>query len=801
MRIIECNIDKFGVICNQKFTFSSDLNCILENNGTGKTTLCSFIKAMLYGIGESKKTSLDENDRKKYLPWSGGAAQGSMTFEAGGKIYRVERTFGARPSEDSFAIYDVLLGTKTDDFSEMLGQELFGIDREGFEETVYLSERELSPTGANKSVSAKLSDLVGCDGDIGVMDNAMKILENQRKFLQKKGGAGAIADAKLALKQKQEELSALNGYIGEIATAEKRLSEIDCEIAKIKAERDALIKLEAEAEKQKIYKELEKKQDELLSEIEALTKERDEIIVSLGGVVPEREYIDSLRLEYLASERLASQGNIQNEGADELCALKEIFVGDGADADMSELKDALPDYEEFERAKQTAKYKEIKEAFKKRIPTGEEIEAHLNALTQRKKTSPALPMALLVGAVLALALGFVISPLIFALAAALTASCVAVTVLYRRRALCEAASNEDNALEFISSLSDASPDKGNLLCEILRIKELQKDAVSLLLGDGANAERVVCDILYKYGRHTASPKEGAHALLRDYERYKHLAMREGIREDGARDNKRRAEEIKERVRSEFSRFGLDFKGGFTEIYSSLDRYAELSRLISAKRGEYERYKTDILTSSKGALTPVEGTKEKITALDARSAELNAELGALNQLIARLSSRLEEREEIENDAAQLLEKIKEYSENLEVVLKTRELLTKAKDNIQSKYLGKTESAFSKYIERISGISGEEYRLDTDFNITKSEGGISRHRDAYSRGTRELYNLAVRLALIDSLYEGEMPFIILDDPFAYLDDEKMSGAGAVISALSKGKQIIYLTCVKSRCIKKP
>ena len=801
MRIIECNIDKFGIICNQRFTFDSGLNCIFEKNGTGKTTLCSFIKAMLYGIGETKKTSLDENDRKKYLPWSGGAAQGSMTFDVGGKIYRVERSFGARPSEDTFALYDVALGTKTNDFSEMLGQELFGIDRDGFEETVYLSERELSPTGANKSVSAKLSDLVGCDGDIGVMDNAMKILENQRKFLQKKGGAGAIADAKQTLLQKQEEISALNGYIIEIATAEKRLGEIDCEIAKIKAERDALIKLEAEAEKHKIYKELEKKQGELLSEIDALTKERDGIITRLGGEVPEREYIDSLRLEYLASERLASQDNVRAVGLDELYSLKEIFVGDGADADMAELKRALPYYEDFTRLKQTSKYKEAKEAFKKRIPAQSEIDAHICALSQRKGASLTLPAVLLLGAGIALALGFVISPLIFIFAAVLTVLAVATVLISRRRALGEAKRDKDAAEEFLNSLSDVSPVKGKLIDELLRIKSLQAEAESLLLGNGADAERVVYDILYKYGRQTSSASESAHTLLRDFERYKHLSMREGIREDGARDNKRRAEEIRDRVRVEFSRFGLDFKGGFTEIYASLDRYGELSRLISAKRGEYERYKTDILTNSQGTVTPVEGAKEKIAILDARSAELNAELGALNQLIARLSSRLEEREEIENDAAGLLEKIKEYTENLEVVLKTRELLTKAKDNIQSKYLGKTESAFSKYIERISGISGEEYRLDTDFNITKSEGGISRQRDAYSRGTKELYNLAVRLALIDSLYEGEMPFVVLDDPFAYLDDEKMSGAGAVISALSKGRQIIYLTCTKSRCIKKP
>ena len=185
MKLIECYVENFGKISKQKFSFKDGLNCITADNGSGKTTLAAFIKVMLYGMSDTKKTSLEENDRKHYLPWGGGVCGGSLTFSAGGKTYRVERSFAPKAADDSYALYDTATGRISTDFPEGLGEGLFGIDADGFERTVYLSERALTPKSDNKSISAKLSDLVGCDGDIGGMDDALKVLEEKRKFYYK----------------------------------------------------------------------------------------------------------------------------------------------------------------------------------------------------------------------------------------------------------------------------------------------------------------------------------------------------------------------------------------------------------------------------------------------------------------------------------------------------------------------------------------------------------------------------------------------------------------------------------------
>ena len=122
MKLIECYVENFGKISKQKFSFTDGTNCIKGDNGSGKSTLAAFIKVMLYGMGDTRKVSLEENDRKHYMPWQGGTFGGSLTFSAGGKTYRVERSFAPKAADDTYALYDTATGRACADFPEGLGE-------------------------------------------------------------------------------------------------------------------------------------------------------------------------------------------------------------------------------------------------------------------------------------------------------------------------------------------------------------------------------------------------------------------------------------------------------------------------------------------------------------------------------------------------------------------------------------------------------------------------------------------------------------------------------------------------------
>ena len=300
MRIIECYIESFGKISAQKYEFSKGLNCIKEDNGSGKTTLAAFIKAMLYGIGDTKKQNLDENDRKHYLPWDGSAAGGSLTFESSGRIYRVERRFAPKAADDSMTVYDTATGRAVNYFDSGVGEVLFGIDADGFERTVYLSERALSPKSDNKSISAKLSDLVGCDGDLGSMDEAMKKLEEERKFYYKKGGAGELADVKAKIDELTRRLSSL----GEIERAQdgarQKMGELSRELAEAKEYAKALMKEREEALIRAAEVGFEKQQTQLKTTLDMAIERRTEVAEIFGERIPTFGEIDEA--SYKATE-------------------------------------------------------------------------------------------------------------------------------------------------------------------------------------------------------------------------------------------------------------------------------------------------------------------------------------------------------------------------------------------------------------------------------------------------------------------------------------------------------------------
>ena len=131
MKLLRLHVENFGTLHDLNLSFDSGMNLLYQKNGWGKTTLAVFIKAMLYGLPSSTKRSLDENERKKYMPWQGGAYGGSLEFETARGSFRVERFFGAKESGDAFALYDLATNKPSTVYSDALGEELKAFEEKG----------------------------------------------------------------------------------------------------------------------------------------------------------------------------------------------------------------------------------------------------------------------------------------------------------------------------------------------------------------------------------------------------------------------------------------------------------------------------------------------------------------------------------------------------------------------------------------------------------------------------------------------------------------------------------------------
>ena len=84
------------------------------------------------------------------------------------------------------------------------------------------------------------------------------------------------------------------------------------------------------------------------------------------------------------------------------------------------------------------------------------------------------------------------------------------------------------------------------------------------------------------------------------------------------------------------------------------------------------------------------------------------------------------------------------------------------------------------------------------LSVSESGALKKLDLYSSGTQDKINLCMRMALIDAMYKEDRPFVIMDDPFTNLDDERLKGGLEMVLTLAEDRQIIYMTCHDSRAV---
>lgn len=178
MRLVSCEIGGFGKISAYSHTFQEGLNAFCEDNGWGKTTFSVFVKAMFYGMEYSRKQGLSE--REHYRPWDGGVYGGSLVFEVDGKRYRVERTFGKRDKDDTFALYDDVTGKLSEDYGVNLGEEIFEVDRDSFGKSTFIPQEGLETTMTD-SINAKMGDLSTAKDDINNFDRAVKAIEEAKK--------------------------------------------------------------------------------------------------------------------------------------------------------------------------------------------------------------------------------------------------------------------------------------------------------------------------------------------------------------------------------------------------------------------------------------------------------------------------------------------------------------------------------------------------------------------------------------------------------------------------------------------
>ena len=94
MKIQELEVKNFGKFTDRRIQMEDGINILYGENESGKSTLHTFIKGMLYGIERGRGRASVYDTFSIYEPWENpNYYSGSLRFESGGKIFRIDRNF------------------------------------------------------------------------------------------------------------------------------------------------------------------------------------------------------------------------------------------------------------------------------------------------------------------------------------------------------------------------------------------------------------------------------------------------------------------------------------------------------------------------------------------------------------------------------------------------------------------------------------------------------------------------------------------------------------------------------------
>ncbi len=673
MKLIRCYVSSFGKLKGFSYDFNDNLNVIKQDNGWGKSTFATFIKCMFYGLNNTSKRSVEENERLKFRPWNSIEKFGGyVEFSWKDKRYKIERYFGSKDAEDTVCLTDLETG-KTYENQENLGKRIFQIDEQGFMSTTYFSEHHFE-IKSNTSITEKFNQVNELADDLSY-DLAIKELDKQIRSYKYSGNRGIIPELKSSIVDLDEKIQTVKN---------------DERVLNALVEECKILTLQVDDLKQKLAVCSENVKKEGKTEALTFKKNRfDQVKAEKSKILTQIDECDSLL-----------NGNMPND--DVLSGLEDCY------REMSENQS---------RAKILA----------------EDLE-NSKAYVQPVKNTPnkwlAVTGAILIALCIGLVVGGIFAGIGLIIGGAISGVLGAILIGY----LFIFAKKNDSRLQQSANLVQ---DKLNKISEY--------DSVA------KTYEQNLDKFFSGYNLNQSLPINAKIQTIRRY-----------------RDKKRSLIENLNLVEKELENFIND---------------KELQEFIK--------------TPKDGGSVQLNANKE-FNRLNEQYSILSDRLSIKKASVDRYNMQADNLSEYIRNKSELEEKLAESVNRLEVLTKTYEFLTKANENLKVKYRAPLEESLNKYLGYVSNNNNIPLAIDVDLNVTVSENNGAKVPEYYSKGTQDMFNICKRFALSDVLFKEEKPFMILDDPFYNLDDEKVKSALKLVEKLSKDYQILYLVCHNSRVV---
>ncbi|WP_283694274.1 AAA family ATPase [Clostridium perfringens] len=322
MIIKKINVKSFGKLKNKEIELKDGLNIIYGENESGKSTLQSFIKVMLYGV-DNKRGKKTLSDRSKFTPLGEGSFSGELLIDDNGEEILIDRSFGKTKKYDDGNILNNITGEKINKYSwQELGKDIFNLSSEGFKNTLFISQMGCTVESSKQDdVLNKIINILECGADEVSYKKIKNNLEENKKSLTNSRKTGKldllrIKESELLEERYKrvkihEENIENELYLKELK--EKR-TDLNLKIEELELHKRNLKKSELKNEYENINEYLNKK-EKLEEELKALLEELKDV-----QVICDLKKLNNLRDEFKNYEFLKES---LKEKEDKIDKLKE----------------------------------------------------------------------------------------------------------------------------------------------------------------------------------------------------------------------------------------------------------------------------------------------------------------------------------------------------------------------------------------------------------------------------------------------------------------------------------------------
>ena len=759
MKLIECHVENFGNLHDYNYKFEDGVNKIREDNGYGKTTFASFIKAMFYGLdaGTSAKS-----DRKKYMPWQGGNYGGYIEFKIKRKKYRLERFFGKKQSEDTFKIYDLSTNLESNTYTSNIGEEIFSLNKSAYERSTYIPQGQIQ-IEMEDSISAKLLNMLESDNDINTSDEALKRIGNAKKvYIKDRGKTGLIDENIKKLNNMERELEKTKSDEELLQNSKEKLLQI---MNIIEEKEKTKNKMESE-----LTKKMEQgKNDAILETYNIISSKYQKAIEQMEPLkeffkngIPEDEDLKRLienNTEFENAKNEAANSKLSQEEFENLNRLQEKFSE--RKFNEEEIDSAIKDTYELSKIEKDIQF----------LNTQKESEEKSSRLTKK--------VGILIGVIgfIAIVAGIVLKFMLIQETVGIISLAIGIIVV------------------LISILVILKGNKSKIKEVIKRIEE--KEKIEKQIKDELN------DIINKSISNSSEIAIELSNLKTSYREFNELKNKKTEKDFNLQRFAAKRTTIEDTIKTELLKYFTVLDKPYLDLIqeisinkNQLKMNQEQLESLKKEKEEFEKEnKIEELKKEQASKISEEEIKQNISKLKEEINQLSDAKNQLKNNIDVLENKIDDMLDLENDISNLQEDIEKYKQKYDILDKTEELLKIAKEQFSSNYMRDMVEGFKKHLDTIDNKKLIT-TVDPKLNVKIEVNGSKKDVNSFSAGYKDLIYICMRFGLINALYKDEKPFVILDDPFVNLDDDKTEKALDILKEIGKEFQIIYFVCNSSR-----